>query len=109
MLAELGVCVKTPDNNGATPVLVAAEQGHVEVVRLLAELGACVKTPDNDGYTPFIAAAQEGHAEVVRSLAELGACVKTPQNDGATQGGGTKEKVGPHEGNPRYQKRQKSH
>ena len=27
----------------------------------------------------------------------------------AIQGGGTKEKVDPHEGNPRYQKRQKSH
>ena len=77
MLAELGACVKTPQNDGVTPVLVAAQNGHAETVRVLAELGACVKTPTKNGFTPAYIAAQKGHAEMVRVLAELGACVNT--------------------------------
>ena len=47
LLAERGANVETPKSNGATPVFVAAENDHAEVVRLLAELGANVKTPSN--------------------------------------------------------------
>ena len=47
VLAELGACVKTPNNNGATPVFIAAQNGQWETLRVLAELGACVKTAMN--------------------------------------------------------------
>ena len=83
-LAELGVDVETPENNGATPAWAAAQNGHLEVLRLLAELGANVNTPMNDGFTPACIAAWKGHVEVLRLLAELGADVETPDNDGAT-------------------------
>jgi len=83
LLAERGANVKTPTNNGATPVFIAAQNGHAKVVRLLAELGANVKTPMN-GCTPVFIAAQNGHAKVVRLLAELGANVETPRDDGCT-------------------------
>ena len=84
MLAELCACAKTANNDGITPVYVAAENGHAETVWVLAELGACVMAPRNGGFTPVYTAAQNGHAETVRVLAEFGACVKTAGNDGAT-------------------------
>ena len=70
-LAELGVDVETPGNNGGTPAFIAAQEGHVEVVRLLAELGANVETPDNNGFTPAYAAAENGQMEVVKLLDEI--------------------------------------
>ena len=48
-----------------------AQEGRVEVVRVLAELGANVDTPNNNGATPAFIAAQNGHTKVIRLLASL--------------------------------------
>ena len=77
VLAELGACVKTAKYNGATPVCIAAQEGHAEVVRVLAELGVCVKTPTDNGTTPILSAAHGGHVKVIRLLAHLKADVTT--------------------------------
>jgi ankyrin repeat protein len=47
-------------NNGATPVFVAAQNGHVDVLALLAEQGCNLSMPMNDGATPVFIAAQQG-------------------------------------------------
>jgi ankyrin repeat protein len=44
-LCELGADVHTPDDNGITPVHVAADCGHAKAIRTLCELGADVNTP----------------------------------------------------------------
>ena len=71
----------------------AAQNGHVEAIRLLCELGADVNTPTNKGVTPVHAAAQQGHIDVVavnghveaiRALCKLGADFSTPNKDGIT-------------------------
>ena len=80
LLAELGADVKTPNNNGCTPVWIAAQKGDAEVVRALAELGADLMAPSNIGTTPAMVAALNGHAEVLRLLAELGVNVTTADN-----------------------------
>jgi ankyrin repeat protein len=65
--------VNTPNNNGKTPVYIAALNGHVEAIRALAEKGAHVDTPDNNGKTPVFIAAEKGHQDVVNLLREYGA------------------------------------
>ena len=64
----------------------AAENGHLEVVRLLLEAGAfCDQATTDDGTTPLILAALEGHLEVARLLLEAGAsCDKAATDDGST-------------------------
>ena len=71
-------------NGRVTPVFIAAQEGHAEVVKVLAELGASVDTPNNYDATPVFIAVQNGHAEVVRVLAKLGASIQTPMKDGTT-------------------------
>ena len=63
---------------------MAAQKGHLEVVRFLVAQGAKVDAPANDGYTPLSVAAQNGHLEVVRFLEAQGAKVDTPNKGGAT-------------------------
>ena len=57
-----------------TGLVVAANQGHLEVVRILVDLGANKDQGRTDnGATPLFIAAQIGHLEVVRFLLESGA------------------------------------
>ena len=60
-------------HTGATPLLVAAENGNLDVVRFLVEVGAAKDQADNDGATPSVVVAQEGHLDVVQFLAEISA------------------------------------
>ena len=59
--------------NGATPLFMAAQEGHMEAVRFLIESGANKDQGMTDGSTPLVVAAQEGRLEVVRFLVESGA------------------------------------
>ena len=58
---------------GATLLYMAAEHGHLEVVRALLEAGADLNQANTDGDTPLCIAAQCGRKEVVRALLEAGA------------------------------------
>ncbi|XP_049918834.1 kinase D-interacting substrate of 220 kDa B isoform X5 [Epinephelus moara] len=55
---------------GQTPLMVAAEQGNLEIVQELIRRGANVNLDDVDCWTALISAAKEGHIEVVRELLE---------------------------------------
>ena len=44
------------NENGETVVYIAAQNGHVDVIRILAGLGADVNTPLDDGRTPVCVA-----------------------------------------------------
>ena len=50
--------------------MIAAEQGHVEVVRLLLDAGADINLASNNGLTASMLAADQGHVEVARLLVE---------------------------------------
>jgi ankyrin repeat protein len=86
---EFGADVNQGDNDGCTPVYIAAMMGHLSVVQcLVKELGADVNQATNQGcYTPLhaAAAAQKRLVSVVQCLVkELGADVNQATNQGCT-------------------------
>jgi ankyrin repeat protein len=72
------------ERNGLTPLIGAAQRGHVEVVRKLLEFHADVNAKANDGLTAVMQAAQAGHAPVVKALVAAGAELNIKRGDGAT-------------------------
>jgi len=58
---------------GWTPIYVAADKGHVEVVRELLNRGAKMDIAYEFLSSPLCAAAEKGHLEVVRELLNRGA------------------------------------
>jgi ankyrin repeat protein len=60
---------------GMTPLMLAAWQGHDEIVRLLVDRGAKIDYQDGDGFTAITLAAGEDFWKVVEFLAARGADV----------------------------------
>jgi hypothetical protein len=56
------------ERDGATPVLMAAMQGHYEVVRVLAHMGANLDLARKDGRTPLSIATHQGKDKVATFL-----------------------------------------
>ncbi|XP_071153125.1 uncharacterized protein [Mytilus edulis] len=72
-------------NDGVSPLLVACQKGHTEVVHMLinnkAEINKCM----DDGASPLCFACQEGHTEVVQMLINNMADInKCRHNDGVS-------------------------
>ena len=70
--------------DGRTPLYMAAENGHHEVVAALIAARANVDLAMNDGFTPLLVAAQNGHHEVVAALINANATVDQAMKDGST-------------------------
>jgi len=56
-----------------TPLQLACQLGHVEIVKCLLDAGARVNVTATDGSTPLISAAFKGHHDVVQMLLDKGA------------------------------------
>ena len=70
-LIEARVMPNHPEGNprtGATPALCAAQEGHVDCLRLLWRFGANLTVRADGGATPLIVASQNGQVSVVRFL-----------------------------------------
>jgi ankyrin repeat protein len=81
--------VNAKDNNGVTPLLVAAHWGHRDVAELLLAHGADVNAKDTDGNTPLHVAAyysdiHSGCKAVMELLLANKADVHARNNDGYT-------------------------
>lgn len=63
--------------DGTTPLFAAANQGHVEIVKVLVEAGANVNARSLNNATPICFAAAKGFTEIVQILAKAGAIVDT--------------------------------
>ncbi|CAL8312038.1 unnamed protein product [Lota lota] len=57
-------------DNGQTPLMLASEQGSLDIVQELIRRGANVNLDDVDCWSALISAAKEGHLEVVKELLE---------------------------------------
>ena len=71
----VGICADTDKecNNGTTALLFAAQNGRLEIVRLLLQKGADKDKENDHGTTALFIAAQNGHLEIVRLLLQEGA------------------------------------
>ena len=69
LLEREGVNPDRPDQDGRTPISLAAGDGHERLVKLLLEQGHVnPDRPDNDHQTPVSWAARNGHDGVVKLL-----------------------------------------
>jgi ankyrin repeat protein len=57
--------VNISDNNGFTTICIAAQNGHMSVVRALIEYETGVNIANNDGITPVSIAAENDNMDVV--------------------------------------------
>ena len=84
-----GVDVNAKYKDGWTPLHMAAEGGHREIVDLLIAKGADINATagaggDGEGWTPLHEAAEEGHKKVVGLLILKGADINVKNGDGRT-------------------------
>uniref|UniRef100_A0A8C0QSG5 Kinase D-interacting substrate of 220 kDa n=1 Tax=Chelonoidis abingdonii TaxID=106734 RepID=A0A8C0QSG5_CHEAB len=56
------------NENGQTPLMLAAEQGNLEIVQELLKKGANCNLEDADNWTALISAAKEGYVDIVAEL-----------------------------------------
>ncbi|KAM4522785.1 kinase D-interacting substrate of 220 kDa B isoform 1-T2 [Odontesthes bonariensis] len=63
-------------DNGQTPLMLAAEQGSLEIIQELLRRGANVNLDDVDCWSALICAAKEGHVDVVKELLESSAYIE---------------------------------
>lgn len=74
LLLQRGVNVNVQDSRGQTPLHIAAQCGHLGVVRLLLTTEHIdVNARDHHGSTPLHVASEKGHVEVVQLLVAHGA------------------------------------
>ena len=73
-----------PEDDGLTPLHLAAENCHTNVVVLLLEKGAKIGVQAKDNETPLHLAAQEGCVDVVAILLAKGAETSARDNQGRT-------------------------
>ena len=84
LLLDKGADINAAKTDGAIPLYIAVEMGHLEIARLLLDRGANSNAACTDGATPLLIAAQKGHLEVVRLLLDRGANSNAARTDGAT-------------------------
>ena len=82
MLLLKGAKADIGDNNGITPLLAAAHQGHAEACELLLEKGQVnIEEMGSSGSTALKLAALNGHVNTVSLLLSRGAMVDTKGGD----------------------------
>ena len=55
-------------DDGGTPLIIASQNGHVDIVGFLLKANANPNLYANNGVTPFFMASQKGHAHIVSLL-----------------------------------------
>jgi ankyrin repeat protein len=83
-LHELGGDIHAHSSDGATPICIAACQGHCQTISLLVSLGVNVNHVSENGTTPLCVATRGGYFKAIRLLCELGADVNIPNSTGTT-------------------------
>ena len=80
-LLRISSDVKTPDQDGVTPFILAADHGFSSIVRMLIPFSD-MEAKDNEGFTALLRAAEDGRVDIVRMLISSGAKVDCHANNG---------------------------
>ncbi|OWT43043.1 ankyrin repeats (3 copies) domain-containing protein [Pochonia chlamydosporia 170] len=74
--------IESADKYGRTPLLLAAENGYGDIVKVLTDNGANVNSQDHEyGRTPLSWAAANGYEAIVKVLVENGANINSQDRD----------------------------
>lgn len=65
--------IDAPDKDGWTPLMYAADEGHLEMVKLLLQRGVNVNGLSGFNETALMCAADRGHFEIAEMLLDAGA------------------------------------
>lgn len=72
-LAAAGADINGRDRYGQTALMVAAREGHADLVRWLVDRGADLNHTAKFGLSALMLAALRGHAAIVQALVDAGA------------------------------------
>ena len=67
-LIELGLSIECMNDEGLTPLMYAARNGHIDVVKILIEAGSSLEATDNEGNNAMLHACHGGHVEIIDLL-----------------------------------------
>ena len=83
LLVQSGAAVNDAENVfKVTPLIVAAEEGHADVISFLAGHGADLEWTERAGYTALTRATMGDHPEVIKALVNAGAKCQSKQRIG---------------------------
>ena len=71
LLLRKGVDVNVGNAGQETPLMIAAQHGHLEIAKLLLTRGAAASQGDDWNNTPLHVAARQNHTDIVRLLLEV--------------------------------------
>lgn len=80
-LIQVNFCYSSVDARGNTPLHLAAEAGHKEIVQYLVAVEADIDVNDQIGYEPVHMAALHGHVNCLMILVAMGASLSSKTND----------------------------
>lgn len=72
------------NSDGWTPLHVASNEGHVEMIDIFAQFGACLDCTAKNLRTPLHVACIRGNAQVLQALLKQGADYDAKDCDGNT-------------------------
>lgn len=84
ILASNGESLERYDNQGATPLHIAAANGYLSVATFLLEQGVQTDVKDKDEWQPSHVAACWGHVEILEILARYGANLNAKNKNNET-------------------------
>lgn len=82
LLVEEGADINTPDHEHNTPLMIATENGRVEIARFMIEKGADIEWRNKYGMTPLLWASRQLQVEILRMLVLNGANVDVTDKQG---------------------------